>query len=78
MAFSTGLSDRPIDVGDFIELDENTSGIVDDIGWRSTRIKTLTNNLLIIPNGKLADSNITNYSKPKQNLSLWVWKRMGS
>ena len=66
------LSDRPIDVGDFIELDENTSGIVDDIGWRSTRIKTLTNNLLIIPNGKLADSNITNYSKPKQNLSLWV------
>jgi len=52
------LSDKPINVGDFIELDENTTGIVEDIGWRSTRIKMLTDNLLIIPNAKLADSNI--------------------
>ena len=66
------LSDKPIRVGDYIELDENNSGIVEDIGWRSTRIKTLTNNLLIIPNGKLADSNIINYSMPKKDFSIWV------
>ena len=66
------LSDKPIRVGDFIELDENTSGIVEDIGWRSTRIRMLTDNLLIIPNGKLAESNIINYSMPKQDLSIWV------
>jgi len=66
------LSDKPIKVGDFIELDENTSGIVEDIGWRSTRIRMLTDNLLIIPNGKLAESNIINYSMPKQDLSIWV------
>jgi len=66
------LSDRPINVGDFIELDENTSGIVEDIGWRSTRIRMLTDNLLIIPNGKLAESNIINYSMPKQDLSIWI------
>jgi len=66
------LSDRPIDVGDYIEIDENAKGIVEDIGWRSTRIRTLTDNLLIIPNGKLAESNITNFSKPKQDLSVWV------
>jgi small-conductance mechanosensitive channel len=66
------LSDRPIDVGDYIELDENTKGVVEDIGWRSTRIKTLTENLLIIPNAKLADSNILNFSKPKQDLTIWV------
>jgi len=66
------ISDRPINVGDFIELDENTTGIVQDIGWRSTRIKMLTDNLLIIPNGKLADSNIINYSMPKEDFSIWV------
>ena len=66
------LSDRPIDVGDYIEIDENTKGIVDDIGWRSTRIRTLNDNLLIIPNGKLAESNITNFSKPKQDMSVWI------
>ena len=66
------LSDKPIRVGDFIELDENTSGFVDDIGWRSTRIKTMTDNLIIIPNGKLADSTILNYSLPKQDLSFWI------
>jgi small-conductance mechanosensitive channel len=66
------LSDRPINVGDFIELDKDTSGTVEDIGWRSTRMRTLADNLLIIPNAKLADSNILNYSMPKQDLSLWI------
>jgi small-conductance mechanosensitive channel len=66
------LSDKPIQAGDFIELDENTSGTVEDIGWRSTRIRMLTDNLLIIPNGKLAESNIINYSMPKHDLSMWI------
>jgi small-conductance mechanosensitive channel len=66
------ISDRPIEVGDFIELSEDINGIVEDIGWRSTRIRTLPDNLLIIPNGKLAESNIVNFSKPKQDLSIWI------
>ena len=32
----------------------------------------IADNLLIIPNGKLAESNITNFSKPIQDMSLWV------
>jgi small-conductance mechanosensitive channel len=66
------LSDKPIRVKDFIELDKDTYGIVEDIGWRSTRIRLLTDNLLIIPNGKLAESNIINYSMPKQDFSIWI------
>ena len=66
------LSDKPIRVGDYIELDENNSGIVLDIGWRSTRIRMLTDNLLIIPNGKLAESNIINYSMPRKDFSIWI------
>jgi small-conductance mechanosensitive channel len=66
------LSDKPIRVGDFVELDKDTCGVVEDIGWRSTRIRMLTDNLLIIPNGKLSDSNIINYSMPKQDFSIWI------
>jgi small-conductance mechanosensitive channel len=66
------LSDKPIRVKDFIELDKDTYGVVEDIGWRSTRIRLLTDNLLIIPNGKLAESNIINYSMPKQDFSIWI------
>ncbi len=66
------LSDRPIKIGDFIELDKDTSGFVEDIGWRSTRIKTMVDNLLIIPNAKLADSTILNYSMPKQDMNIWI------
>jgi len=66
------VSDQPVRVGDFIELDKDTMGFVEDIGWRSTRIKTMTDNMIILPNSKLADSTILNYSMPKQDMSFWV------
>ncbi len=59
------ISDRPINVGDFIEIDTSLttlSGFVDDIGWRSTKIKTWNNTIVIIPNSKLAESTIVNSS----------------
>jgi len=59
------ISDRPINVGDFIELEDGISGYVEDIGWRSTKIRTLPNNIVIIPNSKLAESTIINQSIPQ-------------
>lgn len=65
------LSDQPVKVGDFVEVDNGTvSGHVVDISWRSTRIKTITNNIIIIPNAKLSESTITNYSLPQDNVSI--------
>lgn len=66
------ISDQPVRVGDFIELDGNVSGYVDDIGWRSTRIRTLPNTIVIVPNAKLADSVITNASLPEQEMAALV------
>lgn len=67
------LGDQPIKVGDFIELlDNNLSGYVEDVGWRSTRIRTLPNNLVIIPNSKLAESTIVNNSLPSLEMSVRV------
>jgi len=67
------VSDRPIDVGDFIEIENGTlSGFVEDIGWRSTRIRTLPNNLVIVPNSKLAEGIIVNASMPSKEMGVIV------
>ncbi len=66
------ISDRPVNVGDYIELDGKVEGYVEDIGWRSTRIKTLPNTIIIIPNSKLAESVITNYSMPDKEIAVLV------
>lgn len=66
------ISDRPINVGDYIELDENVAGYVEDIGWRSTRIRTLPNTIIIVPNSKLAETTITNTSLPDPDIAVLV------
>ncbi len=67
------LSDKPVKVGDFIELEgKNVSGYVEDVGWRSTRIKTLSNTMVAVPNAVLADNIIVNYSTPGKEQSVIV------
>jgi small-conductance mechanosensitive channel len=59
------LADRPIRVGNYVKLAEGVEGFVTDIGWRSTRLRTLANNTVVIPNKKVAESTITNYDMPE-------------
>jgi small-conductance mechanosensitive channel len=66
------LADKPIRVGDFIELDSGEQGFVEKIGWRSTWIKMLPNNVVIMPNSVLAQSKIINYYYPEKQLSVPV------
>jgi len=66
------VSDKPIRIGDFIEIEENISGYVEDIGWRSTRIRTLSNTIVIVPNSKIASSVITNDSLPVPEMSVVI------
>ena len=64
--------DRVVRVGDYIELDSGMRGYVTDIGWRSTRMRTPFNNMVIIPNSRLADSIITNFYGPSMELGVIV------
>ncbi|MCX7916201.1 MAG: mechanosensitive ion channel family protein [Verrucomicrobiae bacterium] len=57
----TILTDRPFRVGDRIQIDKY-DGIVEEIGLRSTRIRTLDGHLVVIPNKTVADSAISNVS----------------
>lgn len=56
------IMDKPFIVGDWIET-TNFEGIVEDITFRSTRIRTFDNSLANIPNGVLANEPIINWSK---------------
>lgn len=60
----TIMLDRPFRIGDRILLAGGQIGDVEDIGLRSTKIKTLDNQLLIIPNSDLCNSMLTNLAFP--------------
>ena len=64
------LADKPIEVGHYIKLDSGEEGYVTKVGWRSTTIRALRNNLIVIPNAKLMDTVITNYYMPAKELSI--------
>ncbi|UIO99082.1 mechanosensitive ion channel family protein [Halobaculum sp. CBA1158] len=53
------FTDRPFRIGDWIEWDGN-SGIVEDISFRVTRVRTFDNELLTVPNSQLTDDVIKN------------------
>jgi MscS family membrane protein len=59
-----GLSiifDKAVRVGDFVKLGD-ISGAVDDIGLRSTRIRTMDRTVLSVPNSQIANANIETLS----------------
>jgi small-conductance mechanosensitive channel len=58
--------------GDFIELDGGITGYVVEVGWRSTRIRTWRNNLVVVPNGKFAETIITNYQRPVPAVNVYL------
>lgn len=64
--------DKPVRVGDFVRLETGQEGFIDSIGWRSTKIRTLGNQLVVIPNSKLAQSIVTNFYLSEQSKSFVV------
>jgi len=66
------LADRPIRVGDYVKIADTIEGYVVDVGWRSTRVRMLQNNVVIVPNKRVAESIIINYDMPERRMALLV------
>jgi small-conductance mechanosensitive channel len=60
---------RQVRLGDYIKLNTGEEGYVTDIGWRSTTIRSLNSNMIIVPNAKLAQAIVTNYYLPEKRMS---------
>jgi small-conductance mechanosensitive channel len=43
-----------------------------DVGWRSTRVRMLPNNVVVVPNKRVAESVITNYDLPDSRMALLI------
>ena len=69
------LADQPYEIGDMIQLDESGKrGYVEDITLRYTKIFTLDNTFLVIPNGTIRERDVYNFSAedPRTRLSVEV------
>ncbi len=64
------LMEKSLRIGDFVKLETGQEGTIDDITWRTTRVRMLPNNIVVIPNNKLAQSVVTNYSLPEKRMWL--------
>lgn len=59
----TVLLDRPFEIGDWVNIGGNVEGIVEEVGLRSTRIRTFYDSLITVPNGQLTNIHIDNYGR---------------
>jgi len=63
---------RQVRIGDYIKLESGEEGYVIDINWRTTKIKMLPNNVVLVPNDKLTKAIITNYYLPDKEMAVLV------
>jgi MscS family membrane protein len=61
----TVIIDRPFHIGDYVALEKNIEGTIEQVGFRSTRLRTPNNSLVTLPNSVLANMAIDNYGMRK-------------
>ena len=66
------ITEGVVNEGDYVEMENGVTGYVVDVNWRSTRLRTWGNNLVVIPNSRFAETIITNYSKPNEHVNVYL------
>ncbi|MFH0885471.1 MAG: mechanosensitive ion channel family protein [Candidatus Micrarchaeota archaeon] len=64
------LVDKPFREEDYVKLENGVEGSVKQIGWRTTRLITPANNEVIVPNSKLSNSILENFSTPNEQSGI--------
>jgi small-conductance mechanosensitive channel len=68
---------KTLRAGDYIRLQSGEEGYVQDITWRQTKVLTLANNIVLVPNAKLSQTIVTNFHQPDPALSVPVQVSVG-
>lgn len=66
------VASRQIRPGDYLLLDTGQEGTVTDTAWRTTTLRTQSDNLVIVPNSVLAQAIVTNYRLPAEAVATTV------
>jgi len=64
------IASKKIRTGDFVRLEGGQEGYVEDISWRNTTIRALSNFVYIVPNNKIASMILTDYDQPETEMSM--------
>ena len=69
------VADKSINIGDWIQLEDGTKAYIEDISWRSVRIRTIGGNAVIVPNAVFVGQQISSYDYPVS--SFYTSVRLG-
>lgn len=58
--------DQPFQIGDFVVIDGSIEGTIEEVGFRSTKVRTLTKSVITVPNSKIAHCTVNNFSRRDQ------------
>ncbi len=62
--------DRPFQIGDWVQIGK-VEGVVEEVGFRSTRVRTFYNSLVTIPNSQITNANVDNLGlRPRRRIKL--------
>jgi small-conductance mechanosensitive channel/CRP-like cAMP-binding protein len=68
--------ERDLEIGDWVKIDERITGRIREVRWRATTVVTKNGDLVMVPNGVIARSVITNFSRPTTAHRQWVMIRV--
>jgi len=66
------IASKEVRPGDYVKLDSGAEGTIKDITWRSTSILSPAQNIIIVPNAKVAETTITNFAVPDSEITFAV------
>ena len=66
------LGGRQFTIGAYVKLSTGEEGYITDITWRTTTIRQLSNNEIIVPNSKMTSTSVVNYHTPQMKGSVTV------
>lgn len=70
-------TEQPLSPGHYVKLEgQNVEGFVERVGWRTTRIRALAGNLIVIPNSKVAQAVVTDFTMPDPTMSVVMTFRL--
>jgi len=64
------IVDKPLEVGDYVKLQSGQEGQLFKLGWRSSKFRMLTSEVVVVPNSQLIDSIVTSYRAPDGDVAI--------
>ena len=66
------IADKPLGLGDYVKLQSGQEGQLVELGWRSSKFRMLTSEVVVVPNSRLVDSIVTNYHVSDGDVAILI------